>query len=116
VEIPKSDYIRKVLDAYRCTPTTAGRVGRNDYLVAARLYDRGVPLSDVENALILASARRIARRRDWPPLQPIRSLSYVLPVLDEVLAVQASPDYYRELRVKVDQFVKLKWIISQLPW
>jgi len=115
VEIPKHEYIRKVLGAYRRTPTTAGRVGHNDRLLAAQLYDRGVPLSAVEHALILASARRIARRRDWPPLQPIRSLSYLLPVIDEVLAVHETPDYYRELQFKVDQVLKLKMIISQLP-
>jgi hypothetical protein len=115
VEISKKDYICKVLDVYRRTPTTAGIVGCNDRLLAATLYDRGVPLSAVENALILASARRIARRRDWPPLQPIRSLAYILPVLDEVLAVHASQDYYRELQFKTGQILTLKRILSQIP-
>ena len=115
MEIPKPDYIRKVLDAFCRTPTTAATVGPSDRLLAAHLYDRGVPLSAVENALILASARRIARRPDWPPLQPIRSLHYLLPVLHEVLAVQASPDYYRQLQFNVDQIVKLKRKLSQVP-
>ena len=40
----KPDYIRKVLDAYRRTPGTTGLIRRNDRLLAAALYDRGVPL------------------------------------------------------------------------
>jgi hypothetical protein len=115
VEIPKNDYIRKVLDAYHRTPETSGTLRRNDRLLAAALYDRGVPLSAVENALILASARRIARPLHWPPLQPIRSLYYVLPVLDEVLHVDVTQDYYRDLQLKIDQAVNLKKWRSQLP-
>ena len=39
-----------------------------DRLFAAQLYERGVPLETVENALILAAARRSARPADAPPL------------------------------------------------
>jgi hypothetical protein len=115
VEIPKNDYIRNVLDAYRRTPTTSGVVHRNDRLLAAKLYDGGIPLSAIQNALILASARRIARLPDAPPLQPIRSLYYMLPVIEEVLGAQVPPDYYSTLQLKVDYFVRLKQWISQLP-
>src|ERR1700730_4954449 len=55
----KQDYIRKVLDAYRHTPGTTGVVHRNDRLLAAALYDRGVPRLAIENALLLAAARRV---------------------------------------------------------
>ena len=99
----KQDYIRNVLDAYRHTPGTTGAVRRNDRLLAAALYDRGVPLIVVENALVLAAARRIVRPPDAPPLQPVRSLHYVLPIIDEVLQVRLSQDYYRYLRFKIDQ-------------
>ena|SRR5579864_2292712 len=96
-------YIRKVLDAFRRTPGTTGVVRRNDRLLAAALYDRGVPLIVVENALLLAAARRIVRSPDAPALQPVRSLHYLLPVIDEVLALRVSQDYYRYLQFKIDQ-------------
>ena len=101
--LTKNDYIRKVLHAYRSTPGITGVVRPNDRLLAATLYDRGVPLIAVENALVLAAARRIVRSPDAPELQPVRSLYYVLPVIDEVLKVRVSQDYYRYLQFKIDQ-------------
>lgn len=99
----KHEYIRKVLDAYRRTPGTTGIVRSNDRLLAADLYDRGVSLLVIENALVLAAARRIFRSPAAPALQPVRSLYYILPVIDEVLKLHVSPDYYRYLRLRIDQ-------------
>ena len=104
--MPKSDYIRNVLDAYRRTPGITGTVRRNDRLLAAALYDRGVSLRAVENALVLAGGRRVVRPPDARPLQPVRSFAYILPVIDEVLATHVSQDYYRYVRYKVDQVLK----------
>jgi len=113
--LSKNDYIRKALHAFRRMPGATGAVRRNDRLLAANLYDRGVPLCAVENALVLAAARRIVRSPDSPPLQPIRSLYYLLPVIDEVLSVRVSQDYYCYLQFKIDQVLNLKKVISQLP-
>ena len=60
-----------------------GAVRRKDRLLAAALYHRRVPVTAVENAMLLAASRRIFRSPDALPLQPIRSLYYVLPVIDE---------------------------------
>ena len=111
MEIAKKDYIRKVLDAYRRTPGTTGVVRRNDRLLAALLFDRGVSVTTVENALILAASRRIFRPPDSVPLQPIRSLYYLLPVIDEVLQLPISPDYFRYLQFHIDR-VRQKNITS----
>ena len=45
------EYVRLVLDAYVSTPGTAGAVRRADRLFASRLFERGVPLEKVANAL-----------------------------------------------------------------
>jgi hypothetical protein len=103
VEIAKKDYVRKVLDAYRRTPGTTGAVRHNDRLLAAVLYDRGVSVTVVENALILAASRRIFRPPDAIPLQPIRSLYYLVPVIDEVLQLRISQDYFRYLQFHIDR-------------
>ena len=103
MDIPKADYIRKVLAAYRRTPGTTGVIRRNDRVLAAVLYDRAVPLTAVENALILAASRRIFRPPDAIPLQPIRSLHYLLPVIDEVLQLHISQDYFRYLHFHIDR-------------
>jgi hypothetical protein len=76
-------------------------VRRADRLVAVQLQQRGVPLSTVENALALAATRRMIRPDGAPPLPPIRSLAYFLPVIDEVLATDVSSAYYEHIRSKL---------------
>ena len=98
--LDREEFIQKVLTAYRQTPGTTGTIRRSDRLVAAQLYARGVPLRAVENALVLAASRRL-RPAGALPLGTIRSLAYFLPVVDEVLALNLSQDYFRYLRSKI---------------
>ena len=100
----QSDYVRRVLEAYRATPGTCGAVRRADRLLATQLHERGVPLDAVQNAMTLAAARRLARPADAPPLGTIRSLAYFAPVIEEVLHLQVSPDYFRYLRYRLAKF------------
>ena len=102
--IGREEYIQKVLSAYRQTPGTAGVIRRPDRLLAAQLYARGVPLRAVENALVLAASRRLLRPAEAPPLGTIRSLAYFLPLIDEVLELALSQDYFRYLRSKIAEF------------
>jgi hypothetical protein len=97
------DYVRRVLEAYRTTPGTCGAVRRADRLLAAQLHERGVPIEAVENALTLAAARRLIRPEGSPPLGIVRSLAYFSPVVEEVLHIQAGPDYFRFLRGKLQR-------------
>ena len=91
----REDYVRKVLEAYRNTPGTCGNLRRPDRLLAVQLYQRGVPLHQVENALVLAAVRRFIRPADAPPLATVRSLAYFLPVIDEVLEMEVGEEYFQ---------------------
>jgi hypothetical protein len=73
-------------------------VRRTDRLLAVQLYQRGVPLSIVENALVLAAARRLFRPPTLPPLNTVRSFAYFLPAIDEVLELKVSDDYFQHIR------------------
>jgi hypothetical protein len=95
------EYVRRLLDAYRVTPGTCGAVRRPDRVLAVQLHERGVPLEAVENAFVLAAARRLMRPADAPPLGTIRSLAYFSPVIDEVLQMKVSQDYFRYVRQKL---------------
>jgi hypothetical protein len=99
----QDEYVRRVLDAYRKTPGTTGTVRRPDRVLASQLHQRGVPLVAVENALVLAAARRGIRPADVAPLGTIRSLAYFLPVIEEVLNLHVNPDYFRYLRHKIER-------------
>ena len=97
------DYVRRLLDAYRVTPGTCGAVRRPDRVLAAQLHQRGVPLEAVENAFVLAAARRLMRPIDAVPLGTIRSLAYFSPVIEEVLQMKVNPEYFLYVRQKLQR-------------
>ena len=101
--IGRKEYIHQVLSAYHQTPGTVGTIRRPDRLLAAQLYARQVPLPAVQNALVLAASRQLLRPTDAPPLGTIRSLAYFLPVIEEVLAMRVSPDYFKHVRRKLER-------------
>ena len=99
----QEEYIRQILEAYRITPGTAGTIRRPDRVLATQLYQRGVPASVIANAFVLATARRLMRPADALPLGTIRSLAYFLPVIEEVLAMSVSQEYFQHVRRKLER-------------
>lgn len=97
----REDYVRKVLEAYRNTPGTCGNLRRSDRLLAIQLYQRGIPLNKVENALVLAAVRRLIRPTDALPLTTVRSLAYFMPVIEEVLETEVGEEYFQYARQKL---------------
>lgn len=88
-------YVQRILGVYRLMPGTTGHIGRTDRHLAGSLHDRGIPLGTVSAALLLAAARRIFRAGE--PLSPIATLHYFRPVIEELLAQPAQPDYIHYL-------------------
>jgi hypothetical protein len=99
----KHEYVRRVLAAYRAMPGTSGTVRRADRLLAAQLHERAVPLEAVENAFLLAKARRMIRPSEAPSLETIRSLAYFVPVIKEVLEMKNSKLYFQYVRSKLQR-------------
>lgn len=95
---PRTQYVKRVLDLYRCTPGASGFARRADRCLAAALYDRQVSLEIVQAALLLAAARRSRRPGDAPPIAPIASLHYFRPVIEELMAARPDPAYLHYLR------------------
>ena len=94
-------YVETLLNLYLGLPGTPSRVSRYDRNLAQQLCAQQTSLEMVEAAFLLATARRSLRAPSLPPLQPVRSLHYFLPVIQEVLASGVSPDYLRYLRKKL---------------
>ena len=101
--LSQEEYIRQVLEAYRNTPGATGTVRRTDRLLASQLYQRGISVQVIENALVLAATRRLMRPTDALPLGTIRSLAYFLPVIEEVLELRVSPEYFEYVRRKLER-------------
>jgi len=100
-----SQYARRALEAYRSTPGTCGVVRKPDRAFALQLFARGVPLAVVENAIVLACARRLARPADAVPLSVIRSFAYFSPVIDEVLELPVGDAYFQYLRQRLSHIL-----------
>ena len=75
-------------------------------MLAGQLYQRGVSVSVIENAFMLVAARRLMRPADAPPLGTIRSLAYFLPVIEEVLGLRISPEYFQHVRRKLERIAR----------
>ena len=91
-------YVHAVIARYRRVIGSGVRARRDDRRLAADLHRRGVSLVVVETALLLATARRRARPPEAPPLPPVRSLHYFLPVVEELLQSPPPNDYLDYLR------------------
>ena len=105
--LTENDYVRAVLDIYVSIPNTPERPRRDDRFMATRLYRQGVPLYEFECALLLGCARRELQEHE-EPLQPIRSLRYFSPVLEEVRSEYLDPPYVRYLREKLADVLRPK--------
>ena len=103
-------YLDSVLTTYSALPGTPLRPSRQDRRLALDLCRRGVPLRAVRTALLLAAARRTIR--SGPPLPPVRTLHYFLPVIEEVLELPPDPGYVEYLAAKLRPFASKK---SALP-
>jgi hypothetical protein len=102
-----ASYVAAVLAHYLELPDSLMRASLADHRLARSLFDRGLPLPLVESALLLATLRRLVRPTDLPPLQPIRSLAYFLPVIEELLANPLPDGYVDYLRLKLSRCAKV---------
>ena len=91
----------RILGLYLSLPDTPNRSSRTDRKLASQLTDQGVPLPTICSALLLASARRLCRDPQSPPLPLIRSLHYFLPVIEELQDNPLPPSYLDYLQSKI---------------
>jgi len=96
-------YRQTLLNLYLRLPDTPCRLSRHDLCLVHQLWERNIPLTTAETALLLASVRRASRRPDAIPLGPIRSLHYFLPAIEELLRtpLHQGDTYLAYLRSKV---------------
>jgi hypothetical protein len=93
----RADYVAVLLADYRGLPGRAGPTHPGDRRLAAELHRRHVPLAIARTALLLGAARRACHPPGTPPLPPIRSLAYFLPIIAELTAATPDPAYLDHL-------------------
>ena len=97
-----NEYADAVIKLYLQLPETPLKPTANDRQTAESLRARRIDQKAVESALLLGTIRRLSRSPDMPPLSPIRSLAYFLPVIEEILFNPVPDDYLGYLRKKVE--------------
>ena len=91
---------QRILAAYCALEDTAlSRPSRADRYLANHLVARGLSFDLLQAAFILATARR---RLASTSSQPIRSLAYFIPIIEELLHDPPDPDYIRLLASRLD--------------
>ena len=101
-------YVNAVVTHYLRLPGTPLRASRRDRRFAADLYDRRVPLQIIWAAFVIAAARWAIRSPKQRPLDPIRTLYYFVPAIEEVRDTAPGPDYVQYLARKLRPFVTEK--------
>ena len=94
-------YVETLLALYCNLPETPHRHSRYDRRLATQLCQQNIPLPLIESAFLLATTRRLLRDPSYPPLSPIRSLHYFLPVIEELRDQPLPQSYIHYLRHKL---------------
>ncbi len=98
----EQQYVAELLRCYTLLPHTQNRPSKNDRRIAAQLFKRQVSTDAIKTAFLLAISRRSFRPPDAPPLEPIRSLAYFLPIVNEVRKTDIDPVYIDLLKQRLE--------------
>jgi len=97
----QEEFVDAVLDTYVSLPETPSRARRDDRYLAIKLYCQAIPLFQVKAAMLLATARRNFREPEADPLEPIRSLRYFVPLIEEIQRSGVDKSYVDYLQQKL---------------
>jgi hypothetical protein len=106
-----ADYMEAIRDTYVGLPITARRLRRNELELARQLYREGVASVHVEAALLVETARRVLRNKPHP-IQPIRSLHDIVPIIEQARVCGVNEGYVHYLRHKLRQVLEGKGAAS----
>lgn len=82
--MPTPTPFKTILAWYEALPETPNHATPSDLTTTQWFLDQGFKFQHILSAFLLGSARRIRRDPDLPPLPPIKSLNYFIPIIREV--------------------------------
>ena len=95
-----TDYADAIGDLYAELPITPRSVRRDELDVARQLHGEGVRLLHIEAALLVTTARQLLRTEPQP-IERIRSLRDVVPLVEQARRARVSHGYVAYLRHKL---------------
>jgi hypothetical protein len=110
--ISESAYVEQVRSLLLQYPIVCCSFGTADQKIAADLFRDGVPLEQLERALLLGLTRKYISSLNSTASGVIYSLRYFLPLLDEVAHTEVTEDYWGYLRRRL-QNLDAAWLDRQ---
>lgn len=108
--IEESGFVEEVRGRLLKYPIVRSSFGAADEKLARELFRNGVSLEQVDRALLLGLSRKYVSSLSSLSSNPIYSLSYFLPLLDEVAQTETSDRYWDYLRRRLDD-LNASWTI-----
>ena len=99
--VSQDEFIDTVLETYVSLPDTPKCARRDDRYLAIKLHRQSIPLFQVQAAMLLATLRRNFREPQAEPLEPIRSLRYFVPLIEEIQRSGVDESYVDYLQQKL---------------
>lgn len=86
-------YVNSVRESFLTLGCTSGSFGAADHATAKELYERGVPVGVVRDAMLMGALRKYSAWLNGTPSAPIQRLRYFESVIAEVQESALPPDY-----------------------
>ena len=100
----ESEFIEQIRTWLLQYPIVRSSFGSADRKLAVDLFGRGVTLEQLDRALLLGLGRKYVSSLNSSAATYIFSLSYFLPLLDEVAHTAVSVQYWEYLRLRIRHF------------
>jgi hypothetical protein len=100
-------YVEAIRQAFVSIGCTRGIFRSSDESIARTFYDRGVSLSVVQDALVLAACRKYISWLNNGASEPIGSLHYLEPLVKEVQQRPFPPGYQEHMRYELQKLSRL---------
>jgi len=100
------DQIRNLMGSRRCIASSFAPADEN---LANALFERGVPIQQIERGFLLGCARKYSTLLNNKSSELIVAFSYFRNVIEEAGELQMSEDYWRYLQRRADQ-MEQQWL------
>ncbi|MDL1951017.1 hypothetical protein FBQ97_14555 [Acidobacteria bacterium ACD] len=105
VILSPAGYVAAVRAALRDLPEPRPGFRPTDRRLALDLHRRGASIDILRAAIRLATLRRLSRDPSSPPLAPVRSLYYFLPVVEDLLRLTPDPAWLAYVDASLDKLI-----------
>lgn len=113
-DLDEVQYVKAVRETFLAVGCFRGIFRPTDKALARSFFERGIPLTEVTDAMILGAVRKYISWLNGNTSEKISSLKYFETVVDEVMATPLPLDYSVYLREKLRNLRK-QWLDRSVP-